>query len=189
MRMKIMSLVGLLAIVALAPPAKAQTASSEDPCEAVASFLGPISGAIVAAPWITTGWGGIFAVGMAGLGDRYSTPAISRGCQNYLNSWQRQTNFNYNEFVRTICNGSPYTCPNGWNSMGSFPGSPRDCHMFIACMLPLAIRSDGSLSVLDLINAGTFVDISSRSGYWEFARYGYLLGLAPVGPDPSLDPY
>jgi hypothetical protein len=189
MRMKIMSLVGLLAIVAFAPQARAQTASSEDACEAVASFLGPVSGAIVAAPWITSGWGSVFAAGMAGLGNRFSSPAISRGCQNYLNSWQQQTNFNYNEFVRTICNGNPYGCPNGWNSMGSFPGTPRDCSKFIACMLPLAIRPDGSLSVQDLINAGTFVDISSRSGYWEFSRYGYLVGHSPVGPDPFFDPY
>lgn len=177
MKLRIACLMGVLAGFVFSPPAQAADDDIDVGCDAVATFLGPASGAIFGVPLAGSGWGAVFAAGMASLGSKYASPPIASGCKNYLENWSKRTDFNYESFVSTICGGNPFACPNGWNAMGPLPDRPQDCSKLVVCNFAFAVRTDGSLSVQDIINAGTFVELSRYAGYWDFERYGYLVGV------------
>ena len=122
------------------------------------------------------------------IATKYGPEAVNQKCKDYYRSLEKQKNeFDYNEFVRDVCGGNPMTCPNGWNAMNRLPGNPYDCQMYIVCNLSLAVRSDNSLSVQDMLNAGAFIDLSRRAGYWDYANFGYLVGID--GSTSSRDVY
>lgn len=122
------------------------------------------------------------------IATKYGPDAVKKRCKDYYRSLEDQKNsFDYNEFVRDVCGGNPLTCPNGWNALGGLPDRPQDCRMYVVCNLSLAVRSDNSLSVQDMLNAGAFIDLSHRSGYWDYANYGYLVGIE--GTSSDLDVY
>lgn len=122
------------------------------------------------------------------LATKFGPDAVNKRCKDYYKSLEDETrNFDYDRFVRDVCGGNPYTCPNGWNAMARLPGNPYDCHMYIVCNISLAVASDNSLSVQDMLNAGAFIDLSYRRGYWDYENFGYLVGVA--GTSSLLDVY
>lgn len=180
MRIKILTVAVILALLSLPEPARSSTDVPNEVnvgCEAVSVALTALGGYAIGAPF-----GGFASAMTVAVTSRYGLAGMTAGCVNYYRSLQNvKENFDYNRFVETVCGGSPYACPNGFNSMGQFPGTPHGCDTFIVCNVPLAVRQNASLTVNDLINAGTFVDLSRRSGFWEFNRYGYLVGLTSIG--------
>lgn len=146
-------------------------------CKAVGLALSALGGYAVGKPF------GPAAISMAtavtgGLG----AAALSEKCENYYLSLQRQMdNFDYERFVKEVCGGNPMACPNGYNSMGSLPTSPSNCSTYVVCSVPHVVGPLQSLTVNDLISAGTFVDLSYRAGYWDYHRYGHLVGVVSPG--------
>jgi hypothetical protein len=120
------------------------------------------------------------AAGVAAVGHELGSTPIQKACDNYF-SYFRTASIDYESFVEDHCGGNPLMCPNGYNTTGGLPPDPEDCETLIVCSFALAVRYDGSLSVQDVLNAGAFVDISVRSGYWDYYNYGYLVGLPPLG--------
>lgn len=174
MKFKNWMLLGLLAFFAiLAPKAHASTGVGEVDagCEVVAFSLSLLGGYALGAPFGTAA-----ATLTAGLAERFGSSSLSASCRNYYRSLERIKNeFDYDTFVRTVCNGNPYACPNGLNSFGDLPQHPASCAYYIVCTVALAVKpADLSLSVKDIINAGYFVDISNSLGYWDVALFGSI---------------
>jgi hypothetical protein len=171
------SVFALLACALAAPRADASSgvpSEVEAGCEAVAVALSALAGYAVGAPF-----GNAASAVTIAVTQRYGQAALTASCRDYYKSLADQKDkFNYNEFVGSVCNGNPYSCPNGWNATGSIPGNPSACDFYIVCSVPFAVRSNNSLTVQDIINAGAFVDISYRSGFWEYNNFGYLVGLS-----------
>lgn len=180
MKARMLMVTVILAFFALPDSARASTGVPNEVnvgCEAVSVALTALGGYAMGAPF-----GGLASAVTVAVTSRYGLAGMTAGCVNYYRALQHQKdNFDYNRFVETVCGGNPYGCPNGLNSMGQFPNSPHGCNMFIMCNVALAVRQNATLNVQDLINAGTFVDLSRRSGFWEFTRYGYLVGITSIG--------
>lgn len=142
-------------------------------CKAVGLALSALGGYLVGKPF------GPAAVTMAStVTANLGTAALSERCENYYKSLERQRDdFDYERFVREVCGGNPLNCPNGYNSMGQLPNLPTKCSTYIVCSVPHVVGSNVSLTVNDLINAGTFVDLSYQTGYWDYHRYGHLVGV------------
>ena len=160
---------------------------AEKGCEAVAEGLAFLGGTAVGAPF------GTVAAGLsAHIATRFGADTLNKKCKNYYKSLADQKDrFDYNEFVQTVCSGNPMTCPNGWNVSGDLPHDPRKCHMYEVCNISLAVRSGASLTVQDIINAGTFIDLSYGFGFWDYENYGYLVGVTGIdqGVSPSMEIY
>lgn len=180
MNVKVITAAMILAFFSLPESARASTGVPNEVnvgCEAVSVALTALGGYAIGAPF-----GGFASAMSTAVTSRYGLAGMTAGCVNYYLSLKHQKDtFDYNKFVDTVCGGNPYACPNGFNSMGRFPNTPNGCDTFIVCNVALAVRQNASLTVQDLINAGTFVDLSRRSGFWEFTRYGYLVGITPIG--------
>jgi hypothetical protein len=178
MKTRIMVILGVLACLAAIPDARASTGSDEvdTGCAALGVALGALAGYAVGQPF------GPAATAMTvAVSSTYGSAAIAQGCKNYYESLKSQKDkFDYQDFVDTVCGGNPYGCPNGMNVTGSFPDAPAHCDFYIVCNIALAVGSDASLTVQDLISAGTFVDFSYQSGYWDFHNYGYLVGVHDI---------
>lgn len=153
---------------------------AEKGCEAVAEGLSFLGGYSIGAPF------GSVAAGLgAHIATRFGADALNKKCKNYYKSLERQKDrFDYAKFVQTVCGGNPMNCPNGWNVAGDLPHDPHRCYMYTVCNISLAVRSDASLTVQDILNAGTFIDLSYGAGYWDYENYGHLVGV--TGIDPSL---
>lgn len=152
-------------------------------CSAVAEGISFFGGYLAGIPF-----GDIGKALTVHIATKFGPDAVNKRCKDYYRSLEEEKDsFDYNEFVREVCGGNPLTCPNGWDAMSRLPGSPWDCHMYIVCNLSLAVRSDNSVSVQDLLNAGAFIDLSRRAGYWDYANFGYLVGVE--GSRSSLDVY
>ncbi|NHA15995.1 hypothetical protein [Thioalkalivibrio sp. XN279] len=170
----------LLGMLACAPIASADT--EEDPvpedvatgCRVVAEGLSFITGYLVGKEF------GDFGKALSvHLATKFGPDAVNKRCKDYYRSLEEEKeNFDYNRFVDTVCNGNPLACPNGWNALSHLPGTPRDCYMYTVCNLSLAVASDNSLSVKDMLNAGAFIDLSHRRGYWDYDNFGYLVGVS-----------
>lgn len=169
----------------------AQAAEDEEPvpgdvetaCAAVAEGISFFGGYLAGLPF-----GDLGKALSVHIATKFGPAAVNESCKNYYRSLEKQMEeFDYDEFVREVCGGNPLTCPNGWNAMDRLPGTPWDCHMYIVCNLSLAVRSDNSVSVQDLLNAAAFIDLSRRAGYWDYANFGYLVGIE--GSNSSLDVY
>lgn len=181
MKLRLTMLVAVTALCIMLQSGKANADVPGDVttgCKAVGLALSALGGYLVGRPF------GAAAISMAtavtnGLGSE----ALSAKCENYYLSLERQKDeFDYEKFVKDVCGGNPLACPNGFNSMGQLPTSPKNCSAYIVCSVPHAIRANLSLTVNDLINAGTFVDLSRQAGYWDYHRYGHLVGVvSPVG--------
>lgn len=142
-------------------------------CKAISVALTTLAGYAAGGPF-----GPAASTVSAAVTMELGSAALAAKCDNYYVSLEKQKNsFDYDRFVRTVCGGNPYACPNGLNSMGSFPDAPQNCDSFIVCNVPLAVKSDTSLTVQDLISAGTFVDLSYQARYWDYQNYGYLVGV------------
>jgi hypothetical protein len=177
----------LLGMLAWAPIASADTEEESVPddvaaaCKVVAEGVSFVTGYVVG-----KGFGDFGKALTVHLATKYGPDAVNKRCKQYYKSLEDEKNaFDYKNFVDTVCNGNPYTCPNGWNAMSRLPGSPYDCHMYTVCNLSLAVASDNSLSVKDMLNAGAFIDLSYRSGYWDFENFGYLVGVTGPGSGSS----
>jgi hypothetical protein len=169
----------LVAVTGLCMMLQSGMASADTPegvtkgCKAVGLALSALGGYVVGQPF------GPAAISMTtavtvGLG----TDALSAKCEDYYRALERQKDsFDYEEFVANVCGGNPLACPNGYNSMGDLPMTPVDCSTFIVCSVPLVVGDNVSLTVNDLINGGTFVDLSYQAGYWDYHRYGHLVGV------------
>lgn len=145
----------------------------ETACAAVAEGISFFGGYLAGMPF--GDMGKALAVHIA---TKFGPDAVNKKCKDYYKSLEAQKDaFDYNDFVRDVCGGNPLTCPNGWNAMNRLPGSPYDCHMYIVCNISLAVASDNSLSVQDMLSAGAFIDLSRRAGYWDYANFGYLVGV------------
>jgi hypothetical protein len=156
-------------------------------CAAVAESLAFLGGTAVGAPF------GTVAAGLgAHIATRFGSDALGKKCQNYYKSLEKQKEFfDYPEFVEIVCNGNPMTCPNGYNIPGDLPHDPRRCDTYVVCNISLAVRPDASLTVQDILNAGTFFDLSYGVGYWDYVNYGHLVGVTGIdsSPGPSLEIY
>lgn len=183
MKFGMFSVLALLACVLATPRADASSGVPSEVdagCEAVAVGLSALAGYAVGRPF-----GNAATAVTIAVTQRYGQAALTASCRNYYRSLADQKDkFDYNEFVRTVCNGNPYSCPNGFNATSSIPGSPSGCNFYIVCSVPFAVRSNNSLTVQDIINAGAFVDISHRSGFWDYSNFGYLVGVTGVSFAP-----
>lgn len=173
--------VAMLCMGALAGWSTAHAAEEEEPvpgdvetaCKAVAEAISFVGGYLAG-----MSFGDIGKALGAHIATKYGPDAVNKRCKNYYRSLEEEKNsFDYNEFVRDVCGGNPLTCPNGWNALSWLPGRPQDCRMYIVCNLSLAVRSDNSLSVQDMLNSGAFIDLSHRVGYWDYSSFGYLVGI------------
>lgn len=170
----------LLGMLACAPIASADNGEDSVPedvatgCRVVAEGLSFITGYLVGKEF------GDFGKALTvHLATKFGPDAVNKRCKDYYRSLEdEKNNFDYNRFVETVCNGNPYTCPNGWNALSHLPGRPRDCYMYTVCNISLAVASDNSLSVKDMLNAGAFIDLSFRRGYWDYDNFGYLVGVS-----------
>lgn len=176
MKLRMICLTVLLGCCFLLPSAKAHASTPAEVstgCKAISVALTTLAGYTAGGPF-----GPAASAVSAAVTMELGSKALAAQCENYYVSLEKQkNNFDYEGFVRTVCGGNPYGCPNGLNSMGSFPDAPRNCEYLVVCNVPLAVRSNASLTVQDLINAGTFVDLSYRAGYWDYQNYGYLVGV------------
>lgn len=175
MKTKIMVILSLMVCLAAIPDARASSGSKDvdAACGALGVALAALGGYAVGKPF------GPAATAMTvAVSSNYGSAALAEGCKNYYKALKSQKdNFDYQDFVDKVCGGDPYGCPNGLNAMGGFPDAPANCDYYIVCNIALAVRPDGSLVVNDLISAGTFVDVSYQSGYWDFHNFGYLVGV------------
>jgi hypothetical protein len=146
-------------------------------CKAVGVALTALAGYSAGAPF------GPAAAAMAvAVTDALGSSALAASCENYYVALEKQkTTFDYAHFVEKVCGGNPLACPNGYNAMGQLPGSPGKCDYYIVCTVPHAVRSNASLTARDLIGAGTFLELSRGAGYWDYHRYGYLVGVWNTG--------
>lgn len=180
MKSRMISLLALLGCWALLPAAHAEDttvpAEVDKGCAAVAEGISFLTGYAAGLPF------GDFGTALSvHISTKYGPAVLSQKCKNYYKSLERQKDrFDYARFVETVCGGNPMTCPNGWNTMGNVPGDPMDCIMYEVCNIGLAVRPDASLTVQDMLNAGAFIDLSYRSGYWDFANFGYLVGISGI---------
>ena len=170
-------LLGMLMCAPLASHANEEEPVPQDVatgCRVVAEGLSFITGYLVGKEF------GDFGTALSvHLATKFGPDAVNRRCQDYYRSLEdEKNNFDYQRFVETVCKGNPYACPNGWNALSQLPGSPHDCHRYTVCNISLAVASDNSLSVKDMLNAGAFIDLSYRSGYWDYENFGYLVGVS-----------
>jgi len=178
----------MLGVLACAPVASADEEESvpedvETGCAVVAESISFLAGY-----FIGKGFGDFGTALSVHLATKFGPDAVNQRCKDYYKSLEdEKNNFDYNDFVEKICNGNPYACPNGWNSLSRLPQDPYDCYMYVVCNLSLAVASDNSLSVQDMLNAGAFIDLSYRRGYWDYENFGYLVGVS--GTRSLLDVY
>ena len=180
MKQRIWQAALLLGMLACAPVASASDGEEPVPndvatgCRVVAEGLSFITGYLVGKEF------GDFGTALSvHLATKFGPDAVNSRCQDYYRSLEEEkNNFDYGRFVETVCKGNPYACPNGWNALSHLPQSPRDCYMYTVCNISLAVASDNSLSVRDMLNAGAFIDLSYRSGYWDYDNFGYLVGVS-----------
>lgn len=180
MKSRMISLLVMFGCWALAPAAQAEDATVPQEvdrgCAAVAEGISFLTGYTLGQSFGDFG----AALGVH-LSTKYGPTVLSQKCKNYYKSLEKQKDrFDYARFVETVCGGNPMTCPNGWNTMGNLPGGPMDCHMYEVCNIALAVRSDASLTVQDMLNAGAFIDLSYRARYWDFGNFGYLVGVSGI---------
>jgi hypothetical protein len=181
MKLRMICLVAVTGLGMMLQPGKANADTSGDVttgCKAVGLALSALGGYLVGQPF------GPAAISMAsavtvGLG----SDALAAKCENYYESLERQKDsFDYQQFVDDVCGGNPLACPNGYNSMGDLPTTPVECSTYVVCSVPHVVGPYQSLTVNDLISAGTFVDLSYQAGYWDYYRYGHLVGVvSPLG--------
>lgn len=183
---RVIVILGALACAPLASADEEETSVPEDVekgCAAVAEAISFVTGYVVG-----KGFGDFGKALSVHLATKYGPDAVNKRCKEYYKSLEDQKdNFDYNHFVETVCNGNPYACPNGWNALSGLPQHPRDCYMYTVCNLSLAVASDNSLSVQDMLNAGAFIDLSHRRGHWDYENFGYLVGVS--GTSSLLDVY
>jgi hypothetical protein len=170
----------VLGALACAPLASADEGEAEVPddvatgCAVVSETLSFLTGY-----WVGKGFGEFGKALGAHLATKFGPDAMNKRCKEYYKQLEHtKDTFDYNDFVETVCGGNPYACPNGWDPLGRLPDNPYDCHTYVVCNLSLAVAADNSVSVRDMLNAGAFIDLSYRSGYWDFGNFGYLVGVS-----------
>lgn len=157
-------------------PAKAQALY----CDTVSTFIGAAAGAGIGASVNAA-----VSAGLAAVGANFGDSVLSERCQRSLEEfgeYYRNNPVNHITFVRDHCDGNPLNCPGNLNIHDPWHDFPSNCQVLLTCGAqatrdPATTGPFNSISVNDLINGMTFVDISISYGYWATADYGYLVGL------------